>query len=1047
MNESPIDRNLRDRVRAELESRQRGKHESAFEYTVIASLVESGWLWEEADESWDVARAIHIDDLTHWLSTHYPDEWEKVVPPASSPEEAHRAINKLLDRLDSLLKSRYSLTKQTREISGGMLGTLKKGFSHVASGTAKFGRLVAVYRENRLYYDATANARSNRLRVMNQVRFDTKSAATIDLVLLVNGIPIATLELKTDNTQSAASAIRQYKKNRIPTASRTLLQTGRALVHFAVSNSEIAMTTRLDGKDTRFLPFNQGNDGGAGNPPSDGGEPTSYLWERVLQPELFLRILRDYALWEPNRAGDGGRLIFPRYHQLRATERVISDMAERGPGGRYLIQHSAGSGKTKTIAWLAHRANRVVGSYGNAIFNSVIVVSDRNALDENIREGLGLLRASDGMVINVTSSEGAKSAQLRDALSTGGHIISTTIQTFPALARIFETDPAMAGRTYCVIIDEAHSSQHGEAAKKLRETLVAADVDEFEGDDAIVELDSAVANSANISFVALTATPKAKTIATYGVTDPARPGERVAFDLYPMSQAIEEGFILDVLPNYSTYEMFAKVRDSMGRTEYVDESEAVADMVRFARLHPTSIAQKVEVVVDHFRRNVQSQLGGTAKAMVVTSDRRSALNWYLAMKKYLAEQGVEDIVPLVAFSGSLDHGGDTVTEASLNGFSDTAGEFRKNDTYRFLIVANKYQTGFDEPRLCAMYVDKKLWGIAAVQTLSRLNRIFPGKPSPMVVDFVNDADTIVKSFKPYYRDAWIQDDVDPNALSDLGQKLDDAQYYFEEDLDQLAELYLENGTHSELTAVIKPVVERWQADLKEAEVRGDREAFAEVRNFRTNCRAYKSAWEFLSQIVDFRDPMAHKRAIMAAFLVQNLKTAPKEAEDYTTGIELAGVEIVEKPNETPMNLAALDVDGELEVPGFDGRPVSVNSPVKAAFNEAVEKVNQILGAAGISASDTTKRAVVLNSYERLAEDPTIRGLAYHNSADALAETAAFKTKGFGAVYQASKETEDVYKAISEKEENLDAMLVAIAGVLTAAPRDEELREKLERRED
>lgn len=1036
MSDSPVEQSLANYL------------ERGFEDTIVTELQQAGWVHDPSNAEWDVARALHTGDVLYWLQSQYPDEFEKAVPAKLSGTDRDVAINKLLDRLVEMLDKKHTLTAKTKQVKNGLLGTLRHGFSHSQRGRQKatFAKMVQFYPENPLYVDVVEKAKANRLRVMRQVRFDTNSTETLDLVLTVNGIPVVTMELKTDNTQSVLDAKKQYMRDRVPSKNRPLLKPGRALVHFAVSNQEVYMATVLAGRDTFFLPFNKGDGMHAGNPTNPEGSDTAYLWRDVLAPELFLRILRDYALWEPAKKGNDGRLVFPRYHQLRACERVLGDMATNGVGGRYLVQHSAGSGKTKTIAWLAHRANRVCTADGQPLFNSVIVVTDRTALDDNIKEGLDLIRASEGMVVSVDNELGSKSKKLDLALTSGNHIISCTIQTFPALARLMETNAALAGRKYCVIIDEAHSSQHGEAAKKLRETLVTVELDEDEeitSDDMLMAVDSAVANSSNLSFVALTATPKGKTLATYGVPDPDEPDKRVPFDVYSMSQAIEEGFILDVLANYSTYAMFARIRDELGRTDVVDESAAVSDMVRFVRMHPTSIAQKVVVTVEHFRRNVMSHLGGTAKAMVVTADRKAALTWSLEMNKYIAAQGYGDMTTLVAYSGSLEMDGNKVTEHSLNGVKDTALHFRENEECRVLIVANKFQTGFDEPRLCAMYVDKKLSGVMAVQTLSRLNRTFPDKPKPMVVDFINDPQAIVDSFKPYYHEAFINAEIPANALDDLGEELDNAEFYTKDELDKLGTAFVEHESAEKLQSLISPIRKRWNQHMREARLAHDKDSYADGKAFRTNCIKYTHAWEFLSQIVDFQDPELHKRAIVAGLLGKNLKLDRQiDDDDLTTGLEIVGVAVEPNDTDTDLGLATGDIDGRIELPGFDGQPVSESSPVKTAFDAAVEKVNEILAQAGVSASDEAKAGAIRACYGKLVEDKQIQDMAGENDAHQLAAAADFQQKGLMALFGSAQESKEVYDTLSSDMENVEAVLQALAGLLVAASNDAEVKKEL-----
>jgi len=1017
--------------------------EQAFEDAIVDHLGQSGWLTETGGSAgWDKARALYIPDVLYWLETQYPEEYAKAVPESLAGIQRDVYVSKLLDRLKEMLDKTPILNSRTRKVQHGLLGTLRGGFSHSQRGQMKatFGPLVAFYPENPLYTNAIEDAQKNRLRVLRQVPFDTTGTDTLDLVLTVNGIPVVTMELKTDNTQAVRDAVKQYKVDRKPTKNRPLLKPGRALVHFAVSNQDVQMTTVLAGLDTFFLPFNQGNDGHAGNPSNPHGSDTSYLWEKVFEPELFLRILRDYALWEPSSKGNKGRLVFPRYHQLRAAEKVIDDIATRGAGGRYLIQHSAGSGKTKTIAWLAHRAGRVIDDAGTPVFDSVIVVTDRTVLDENIKEGLDLLRASEGLVVNVDNELGSKSKTLEAALTRGGHIISCTIQTFPALAKMMEKSPALAGRNYCVIMDEAHSSQHGEAATRLREILVDVDMpdgDDISSDDVLLAMDKAVANSPNLSFIALTATPKAKTLAAYGMVDPNNPDKRVAFDTYEMSQAIEEGFILDVLANYSTYAMFARIRDELGREDTVNFGEAVSDMVRFVRIHPTSIAQKVEVAVEHFRRNVMHHLGGTAKAMVVAPDRMSAATWSHKMNEYIAKRGYDDMTTLVAFSGSLKYGdGDDaveVTEASMNGVRDTALHFRENDDAKVLIVANKFQTGFDEPRLCAMYVDRKLSGVQAVQTLSRLNRVFPDKPKPMVVDFVNETSAILDSFKPYYRGAHIEDEIPANALADLGDTLDAAAFYTPEELDKLADAYIAREDSETLQSMVSPIRGRWNSHMRDARLKQDKEAYEEGKSFRANLIKYAHAWEFLSQIVDFQDALLHKRAIVAGLLSKNLNLDRQDDDDdYTVGIELVGVAVEPIADAIDLGLASEEINGELELPGFDGRPVGENSPVQAAFDEAVDQVNQLMAALGVEGSTEAAGSAIRASYGILVEDTTVQALARENDASQVAGTDAFKNKGFGALVQAARESQEVFETITADPDNLDKFLEVLAHMIVAA---------------
>lgn len=1013
--------------------------EHAHEDAICTALSERGWAYEEdkKDDGWDRRLALYPADVLEWLSTQYPDEYENAVPADAAGATRANAEHKLLEYIADRLETRTRKDPQTGRTLGGLLGTLREGFKYAQVGarSASFGPMVAFPPANPLVKTATERAGKNILRVLRQVHFDPKTNETVDLVLTVNGIPVITMELKTDHTQSVAQARKQYREDRIPSAARRLLLPGRCLVHFAVSNAEVYMTTALKGSDTYFLPFNRGVDGGAGNPPVPGKSETSYLWEDVLEREMFLRILRDFAVWEPDakpkRGTPGGKLIFPRYHQLRAVERVTRDVTQRGPGGRYLIEHSAGSGKTKTIAWLAHRLIRHVGTDGEKTFDSVIVITDRTALDTNIRQDMQMMDASLGLVVSVGENSGAKSPQLRRAIEDGDHIITCTLQTFPHVLKLLDESDELSGRRWCVIADEAHSSQTGSSASALRELLTDVELDEDEeytADDLLELRQEAIAVAANLTFIALTATPKGKTLRLFGTETPD--GHYVAFDTYPMGQAIEEGFILDVLGNYSTYQMWAEVRDKLGRTEEVDQSAAVTDMVRFVRLHPTSIAQKVEVVIEHFRRNVAHHLGGEARAMVVTSSRKAAVRWSDEMNKYIAQKGY-DFRSLVAFSDAVrvDEDSEPVTEVQLNGVSDVEQAFKNDDfDYRVIIVANKFQTGFNEPRLCAMYVDKQLSGVTTVQTLSRLNRIFPGKPTPMVVDFVNDPQLIVQDFKRYYEGAEIDTDIDPNSLHTLGDELDTAGFYTPEEMEQVAQAYTAGSDSEALRGAAGDIIRRWRSRRDSG--KEGREA---ARDFKANAEKYRHAYEFLSQIVAYADAEVSKRAMLAAVLERNLHMSEHddEDEDFITGISLAGVAITQ--GETEVDRSLTDGGGEaLKVPTFEVALGGDSTPLRTAFDEAVEKVNDIFSLAGVDVTSGETAQMIVAAWGTLSEQPEARKLGRTNNKDQLKRSKRFQGEATKAIFSGIEERKQRDALLSSDRDVLRGVIGALAELMAAA---------------
>lgn len=1022
--------------------------ELEFESNLASEMSQRGWLYE-ADGSasvagWDIGLALVPADVLHWLATQYPDEYEKAVPSDLVGPSRSASEQKLLVHLTKELAKTTRTDQTTGHPVGGLLGVLRKGFTYAQVGrpAAKFGPMMVFPPANPHLVAVQEASAAVRLRVLRQVRFDTTTNETLDVVLTANGIPVVTMELKTDNTQRVGHAIRQYKRDRKPGRNRPLLAPGRALVHFAVSNDEVYMATKLEGEDTVFLPFNQGNDGHQGNPPSMTGSATNYLWRDILARPTFMRILKDFALYEPNKQGkkNEGRLIFPRFHQLRAVERVVADVETHGPGGRYLIWHSAGSGKTKTIAWLSHRLIRHMDADSNSTFDSVIVVTDRTVLDENIRGDMGLVQSSQGLVFTVGEKSGAKSPQLKKALIEGDHIITCTLQTFPEVLKLVEDMDELRGRRWAVIADEAHSSQSGSASRTLKELLTDVEYEEGEeitADDLLMAKNSAIAASKNITFIALTATPKAKTLRLFGTLN----GDRwEAFDTYTMAQAIEEEFILDVLSNYSTYDMYLRVKNALNTSDPDAESEirvdtgaAVSRIVRFARLHPTAIAQKVNVVVEHFRRNVMHALGGNAKAMVVTSSREEAFRWSQKMNEYISSQGYDkQMHTLVAFSGSLtDDAGETVTEVSLNGRSDTARAFREEDEYKVLIVANKFQTGFDEPRLMAMYVDKKLSGIATVQTLSRLNRTYPGKTAPMVLDFRNTPQSIADDFKLYYSDAHVSGEVEPNSLYTLATRLDAAGIYTTAEMNKVADAYLTGASGEVIAKALGPIKHRWLGLVREAKLKKDKPAREALEAFRSDVISYRNAWQFLSQIVDYQDLALPRRAILATLLARNLHTDGESIDDsYLEGIELVGVQLTPTAIGEDHSLSSGNSRG-LKLPEFDGEHLSTPTPTTGPLEEAISKVNEMFKAKGIDVSYPSVSGFITVYWGHLSEDEDATAMAKNNTIDQLKVSTDFTTAVGRAILTTIKEVGQIQAFAADPEFMKEIAKISAEGLAAA----------------
>ena len=1000
--------------------------EYEFESNICSELGERGWLYQDDGDTdaagWDEGLALVPGDLLHWLATQYPDEYEKAIPADLTGRPRDTAERALLTHLTKELGKTSRIDTTTGKTVGGLLGVLRTGFTYAQVGrpAAKFGPMIVFPPARPELIDVSEASDAVRLRVMRQVRFDTTTNETIDVVLCANGIPVVTMELKTDNTQSVNHAIGQYKNDRKPGPKRPLLAPGRALVHFAVSNDLVFMTTKLAGENTVFLPFNQGNNGHEGNPPSTTGSPSNYLWRDILSRPSFMRILKDYALFEPGRGAkkNDGRLVFPRFHQLRAVERIITDIETKGPGGRYLVWHSAGSGKTKTIAWLSHRLIRHVDSEAHSTFDSVIVVTDRTVLDENIRGDMGLIQSSKGLVVTVGEKSGAKSPQLKKALIEGDHIITCTLQTFPEVMKLIEDTSELRGRNWAVVADEAHSSQSGSSARGLKALLADIDVEDPENvsaDELLAAKDSAIAASSNITFIALTATPKAKTLRLFGEQD--EDGNWRAFDTYTMAQAIEEGFILDVLTNYSTYDMFLRVKNELENSEeetLVDTGHAVNAIVQFARLHPTAIAQKVRVVVEHFHRNVKPLLTGSARAMVVTSSRIEAYRWFEAMNAYIDKAGYSDIRPLVAFSGSLESDdGEIVTEASLNGRNDTARAFREED-YKILIVANKFQTGFDEPRLMAMYVDKKLSGIAAVQTLSRLNRTYPGKTAPMVVDFQNTPASIQDDFKMYYSDARVVGEVDPNSLITIAERLDTAGIYTMQEMAAVADAYLSDAGGEAIAKALGPIKGRWQSEWNHARRIKDNELKDSLRSFRADTISYRNAWQFLSQIVDYQDPDLHKRAILATLLSRNLHMEGNQYDDsYLEAVQLSGVQLVPSAINEDHSLSE-GSDEAMVLPGFDGEYRGSQTPAKGPLTEVIERVNEMFRVRNIDVAEGSVAGFISTFWGFLGEDEAAQAMAKNNSPSQLKASADFSHAVGIAMLRTCQENQEIQSYMQDQ---------------------------------
>ena len=714
----------------------------------------------------------------------------------------------------------------------------------------------------------------NRFTVTRQLRYSRdETQLALDMVLFINGLPVFTFELKNNLTkQTVADAVWQYKKDRNPR--EKLFEFGRCLAHFALDESEIRFCTHLKGKASWFLPFNRGWNDGAGNPPNPHGCKTDYLWREVLTRESLTDIIENYAQVVASKDDRTGRKkrtqIWPRYHQLDVVRKLLADVGRHGAGRRYLIQHSAGSGKSNSIAWLAHQ---LIGRAKDdaAVFDSIIVVTDRILLDRQIRDTI-----KQYAQVGATVGHAERSGDLRRFIEQGKKIIISTVQKFPFI--LSEIGSEHRGRTFAIIIDEAHSSQGGRASAAMAQALSEAgeEGEEETFEDQINRLMESRKLLPNAGYFAFTATPKNKTLEIFGAPAPRADGtvRHHAFHTYTMKQAIQEGFILDVLAHYTPVESYYKLAKTVEDDPEFDVKKARKKLRRFVEGHDHAIRLKAEIMVDHFHEQVlaQGKIGGQARAMVVTNGIERAIQYYHAIGDYLKARKSR-IEALVAFSGENEYGGTKVSEASLNGFPSAriASKF-KEEPYRFLVCADKFQTGYDEPLLHTMYVDKTLSGIKAVQTLSRLNRAHPKKHDVFVLDFLNDADTIREAFAPFYRATILADETDPNKLHDLQADLDGAQIYSPEQVEDFVRLYLGGADRERLDPILDACVAVYLSQLDED---------GQV-DFKGKAKAFARTYAFLSSVLPYTNAGWEKRSIFLNFLVPKLP-APQE-EDLSKGI-------------------------------------------------------------------------------------------------------------------------------------------------------------------
>jgi type I restriction enzyme, R subunit len=991
-------------------------NEIEFEKELAEYLADHRWLYSPNDTGYDRERALFPEDVLGWLADTQREQLEKVVKPGSGDIAKQQA--QMLDRIVKVLDTAL-------DNGGGTLNLLRKGFSHLA---AKF-QMCVFKPESTLNEKRNDDYAAVRVRVMRQMHFSTADQRSVDLVFFVNGLPVATAELKTDFTQTVSDAITQYKTSRLPkdpgsgSVQPLFVSGARALVHFAVTNDEVWMTTGLAGENTHFLPFNRGaEDGGAGNLLNPTGSKSAYLWERVLQRDAWLNILgrlmyiKHESTTDPisGKTTKSSSLRFPRFHQWEAVTELTTAVTAEGVGNRYLIQHSAGSGKTDSIAWTAHRMARLQVD-NQKVFDSVIVVTDRNVLDAQLQDAIKQIDNDQGIVVAIDRDEAAKagvesrskSGLLAKALIDGKLIIVVTIQTFPFAMKEIRKNKGLKGKTFAVIADEAHSSQSGQVAGKLKAVLTAEELKDIaDGGEIDVEAVLAAeaterAESANISYFAFTATPKGKTLELFG-RKPTPDELPVPFHVYTMKQAIEEGYILDVLTGYHSFKLAFQVGQNAAGGE-VDQAQATKEVMRWVKLNPQTITQKAAIIVEHFRENVADLVDGHAKAMVVTDSRKAAVRYKLAIDSFIAKKGY-GYGTLVAFSGTVqdpESGPGDFTESSMNpGVHDLRTSFR-GDQYKVMIVANKFQTGFDQPLLCAMYVDRILSGVTAVQTLSRLNRTYrtPSgiqKTAAMtqVVDFVNEPEEIRKAFEPYFTDAFLETETDPNLVHDLAAKLDTAAIYTQAEIDQCAEAFVKDKGHNALAAAVDPgkkrFAERYQAALIDNGGEGDKAALAELDMFRKDVGSFVRLYDFMSQIIDYGDPALEKKQIY----LRNLDRVI-QPDNYTAPIDLSDVVL---KHVKQIDRGRIDISLGVRV-GLSGITAAGSGekrdPKMVAFQQVLDRLNDLFGSEDFTESQ--KVSFLEAMLRTLLDDDSLVQQAKVNSAKQFVESPDFDDAVTGAV--------------------------------------------------
>lgn len=994
-------------------------NEKRFESDIESFLISSAGGYIKGDDTYDPKLGLYVDSLIDFIKDTQPKEWARFVN---------------ANKIDPVRKFCMALNNACDIY--GLISVLRHGFKHRG---IKF-RVCYFKPESSLNKTAIEMYSNNNTACYRQWYYSADNKNSVDMVIVLNGIPVFAFELKNQYTgQTVDNAKKQWMYDRDP-REICFQFNKRILGYFAVDHTEVWMTTKLAGKNTYFLPFNQGSngaghDGGAGNPPNPNGYPTAYLWEEVFQKDSMMDILQKFINLqieeEKKLLPDGTEkvikkktIIFPRYHQLDVVRKMIAHVSDNGAGHNYLIQHSAGSGKSNSIAWTAYRLASLHDNDNNAIFSSVIVVTDRTVLDAQLQDTISGFDHTLGAV--ETIGEDKNSGHLRDAINAGVRIIVTTLQKFPVIYQ--EVDEA-DGRNYAVIVDEAHSSQTGSSAMKLKAAL--ADTEdalreyaEIEGKaeedidptDKLVQEMITHGKHKNLSFFAFTATPKGTTLEMFGTEH--EDGSFHPFHIYSMRQAIEEGFILDVLQNYMTYDTCFKIAKTIEDNPDVPSSRAAKVIRKFEELHPYNISQKSQIIVETYMETTRHKIGGKGKMMVVTSSRLAAVRYYHECKRYIEENGYNDVGVLVAFSGAINDGGEEYTESKLNKRKDgshindsqTKAEFHEN--FNILVVAEKYQTGFDEPLLHTMIVDKKLKGVKAVQTLSRLNRTCSGKTDTFILDFINDAEDIEAAFQPFYQETMLESEINTDLLYQVQNDLRGYSVYSDDDIEAFSAEYFrydkqDSKAMGRMTSALKPVADRYNLLTPD-----------ERYKFRRLCRNMKKWYGYVSQIVRMFDKELHREYVFISYLLDLLPNEKTEMVDLEGKLQLEYYKL-QKTYEGSINLR--EETGVYKTSGSTGDMVP---EVKEPLDEIIEKINERYKG---SFSDADK-VLISTLKTRLMEDTKLQSMARTSDPQIFSESI-FPNAFSNAAMESYVEAQDTFTSLFEDKAKYDAVMHALGAVV------------------